>query len=104
MRSGYFRAGFFLFAWLLASMASAQSYPNRPIMVVFGYPPGTLQDSAARPVTCEVNRADIAIDLVAAGVGVSIVSRAQKALKHEGVVFKACRPVARQIVSQAGEA
>lgn len=38
----------------IAGASSSQSYPVKPITVVFGFPPGTSLDSIARPVTDEM--------------------------------------------------
>lgn len=55
MKSFIFRVALALAAMLSASAAFAQ-YPNRPITVVFGFPPGTILDTSARLITDEMSR------------------------------------------------
>ena len=41
---------------LFAQSAEAQSYPRKPIRMIIGFPPGTIMDAVARPVTEEMAR------------------------------------------------
>jgi tripartite-type tricarboxylate transporter receptor subunit TctC len=43
-------SSFFLLALCLASQAVAQSYPNKPIRLLVGFPPGGNADASARAV------------------------------------------------------
>ena len=44
----YFRRAAFLFAALVAALAQAQDYPNRPLRIIVPYPPGASVDYTAR--------------------------------------------------------
>ena len=49
------RIGIALFAMcILPSNVSAQSYPTKPLHFIFGFSPGTILDSTARPVADEM--------------------------------------------------
>lgn len=56
MRRAFFRATLLVAAALVTGAASAQAWPQKPIRVVIGFPPGTIMDGVARPVTEEMSK------------------------------------------------
>ena len=41
---------------MLSSQVGAQSYPTKPLHFIFGFSPGTILDSTARPVADEMSK------------------------------------------------
>jgi tripartite-type tricarboxylate transporter receptor subunit TctC len=59
MRGGHFAAGLIALggiALATPSTLSAQDFPNRPIKVVVGFPPGGGTDVAARIIAAEMSK------------------------------------------------
>src|SRR5436305_7503565 len=56
MRNGLGLVAIALAALALPQPAAAQDYPNRPIKVIVGFPPGGGTDVAARVVTAEMTK------------------------------------------------
>ena len=44
-------------AFAFATVAAAQEYPNRPVRMVVGFPPGGGTDSIARMIARQIGRA-----------------------------------------------
>ena len=67
------RAWLALVALLGSAVVSAQPYPNKPIYFVIGFPPGTIVDAVARPVSIEMAKLlgqPIVLDFKPGGNGV----------------------------------
>ena len=56
MRRAFFKAALVAVAALCSLQASAQAWPQKPIRLVIGFPPGTIMDGVARPVSEEMSK------------------------------------------------
>ncbi len=56
MKKSIVKCWLVLLALVCAGLAQAQTYPQRPIRMVIGFPPGTILDGVARPVAEEMSK------------------------------------------------